>query len=184
MDSNIIYDDKNDNLYILIYKLGKGACATVWFSIELQKFMKNIKERKIIISHKALKIHGSGDYDEGIIETKIEEIFPKNNPDSQYINYPTSYFIIKDKFVVVVYEVAIGSLYDISKMFDKKIPIEFIKKIIPQMSKAINLIHKNGFIHTDIKPENLPKNHKQDPAVQKVIDNIDKEADEDEGGDN
>lgn len=155
MNSNIIYDNKNDNLYILIYKLGKGACATVWFSIELQKFMKTIKERKINISHKALKIHNSGDYDEGMIETKIEEMIPKNNTDSQYINYPKSHFIIDDDKVVVVYDVAIGSLYDISKIFNKKLPIDFIEKIIPQMIKSINIVHNNGYIHTDIKPENF-----------------------------
>jgi len=155
MNSNIVYDEKNDNLYILIYKLGTGACATVWFSIEFNKFMQNIKQKNIIVSHKALKIHNSEDYDEGIIETKIIDIIPKSDPDSQYINYPLSHFIIDEDIVVVVYEVAIGSLYDILKMYDKKLPLTFIDKIIPQMIKSIELIHKNGFVHTDIKPENF-----------------------------
>ena len=42
MVSNIIYDEKNDNLYLLIYKLGKGSYATVWFSIQLKGFVNNI----------------------------------------------------------------------------------------------------------------------------------------------
>jgi serine/threonine-protein kinase SRPK3 len=154
MNSNIIYDEQNDNLYILIYKLGKGACATVWFSIELFKFLQTIKNKKINVSYKALKIHNPEDNDEGILETKIEELVPKNNIDSQYINYPISHFIIDD-IVIVVYDVAIGSLYDILKLHNKKLPIEFIEKIIPQMVKSINLLHHNGYIHTDIKPENF-----------------------------
>lgn len=155
MNSNIIYDETNDNLYILIYKLGTGACATVWFSIELNKFMQNIKQKKIIVSQKALKIHNSEDYEEGIVETKITEIISKKDPDSQYINYPVSHFLIDEDIVVVAYEVAIGSLYDILKMHNKKLPQSFIDKIIPQMIKSIELIHKNGFVHTDIKPENF-----------------------------
>ena len=35
MESNIIYDEKNDYLYILLYKLGHGSYATVWFAIEI-----------------------------------------------------------------------------------------------------------------------------------------------------
>lgn len=159
MNSNIIYDEKKDNLYVLIYKLGKGACATVWFSIELSQFMKTIKNKKINISYKALKIHNPEDIDEGNLETKIEELMPKNNVDSQYINYPVSHFVLNletcENIMIVVYEVAIGSLYDISKMYDKKLPIEFIEKIIPQMMKSIKFVHDNGFIHTDVKPENF-----------------------------
>ena len=155
MKSNIFYDNKNDNLYILIYKLGKGACATVWFAIELAKFMEIIKNKKINISYKALKIHNEEDNKEGMLETKICNLFPKEGANSQYINYPTSYFIYDENIVIVIYEVAIGSLYDISKIYDKKLPIEFIKNIIPQMSKSIEFIHENGYIHTDIKPENF-----------------------------
>jgi hypothetical protein len=33
MNSNILYNEKNDNLYLLIYKLGKGSYSTVWFCI-------------------------------------------------------------------------------------------------------------------------------------------------------
>ena len=164
MNSNIIYNDKNDDLFILIYKLGSGACATVWFSIHLQKFMKNIKERKINISYKALKIHNPIDYEEGIIETQIQNLLPKNVDrldgvdgvdGNENINYPVSYLLINDDIVVVVYEVAIGSLYDVLKIFNKKLPLEFIDTIIPQMIKSIEFVHKNGYIHTDIKPENF-----------------------------
>jgi serine/threonine-protein kinase SRPK3 len=155
MDTHILYDDKKDNLYILIYKLGKGACATVWFAIELFKFIENFKLKKLIIQYKALKIHNSEDYDEGLLEIKIKDILPKNDENSKYINYPLSHFIYNDDIVIVVYNVAIGSLYNLIKMYDNKLPEEFIKKIIPQASKSIEFLHKHNYIHTDIKPENF-----------------------------
>ena len=62
------------------------------------------------------------------------ELLPINEENSKYINYPTSYFIKNDDIVIVVYNVAIGSLYDVLKMYDKKLPIEFIKKIIFQLN--------------------------------------------------
>lgn len=46
MVSNIIYDEKNDNLYLLLYKLGKGSYSTVWFSIQFKSFVNNIKIKK------------------------------------------------------------------------------------------------------------------------------------------
>jgi len=155
MNSNILYDGENDNLYVLIYRLGKGACATVWFAVEFAKFMSSIKNRKLNVLYKALKIHNSGDFDEGMLETKINELLPKTEQDSIYINYPVSHFIHDDNIVIVVYEVAIGSLYDISKMYDKNLPSEFVNKIIFQMSRSIQFLHKNNYIHTDIKPENF-----------------------------
>ena len=68
MDSNLLYNEKNDNLYLLIYKLGKGSYSTVWFSIEYKHFINNIKNRKKWeINHCALKIHNPEDYDEGML---------------------------------------------------------------------------------------------------------------------
>ena len=150
-----MYNKINDNFYILIYKLGKGACGEVWFAIEFKNFMFNLKKCKIDISTKALKIHFEDDYDEGILETKIKDLLPKDDSFSKYINYPISDFIYDDNKVVVVYDVAIGSLYDILKMYDNKFPTDFINKIINQMSNSIQFLHKNDLIHTDIKPENF-----------------------------
>jgi hypothetical protein len=47
MSSNILYDEVNDNLYILVYKLGRGSYAIVWFAIELTKFIKTISLNNI-----------------------------------------------------------------------------------------------------------------------------------------
>jgi serine/threonine-protein kinase SRPK3 len=160
MNSNIIYNDKNDNLYILLYQIGQGAYSTVWFTFEISNFMKDIIKKKIstnniIINPRALKIHNDDSYKEGMMETKINDIIIFNNKKSNLINYPLSFFVLDDEIVIVVYELALGSLYDILKKFDRDLDPDFILKIIPDMIKSIEFIHKCGYIHTDIKPENF-----------------------------
>jgi serine/threonine protein kinase len=158
MDTNIIYDEKNDYLYILLYKLGSGSYATVWFSIEIKSFYKNLKTNnmnKDIFSYKALKIHNEEDYDEGILETTIKSKLTLNNKKCDYINYPTSYFIHDESIVIVVYNVAFGSLYDLMKKYNYKYTKEVIDKIMPQLVESIKFVHDCGYIHTDIKPENF-----------------------------
>lgn len=158
MDTNIIYDEKNDYLYILLYKLGSGSYATVWFSIEIKSFYKNLKTNnmnKDIFGYKALKIHNEEDYDEGILETTIKNKLILNNKKCDYINYPTSYFIHDDSIVIVVYNVAFGSLYDLMKKYNYKYTPDIIDKIMPQLVESIKFVHECGYIHTDIKPENF-----------------------------
>ena len=158
MNTNIIYDEKNDYLYILLYKLGSGSYATVWFSIEIKSFYKNLKTNnmnKDIFGYKALKIHNEEDYDEGILETTIKNKLTLNNKKCDYINYPTSYFIHEESIVIVVYNVAFGSLYDLMKKYNYKYTQEIIDKIMPQLVESIKFVHECGYIHTDIKPENF-----------------------------
>lgn len=158
MDTNIIYDEKNDYLYILLYKLGSGSYATVWFSIEIKSFYKNLKTNnmnKDIFGYKALKIHNEEDYDEGILETTIKSKLTLNNKKCDYINYPTSHFIHDESIVIVVYNVAFGSLYDLMTKYNYKYTQEVINKILPQLIESIKFVHDCGYIHTDIKPENF-----------------------------
>ena len=155
MVSNIIYDDKNDNLYLLIYKLGKGSYATVWFSIQLKGFVNNIKtKKKIDLHHYALKVHNEEDYDEGMLETKIDSYLSKNGKRSELINYPKSHFVYDESIVIVVYETALCSLYDFHKIYKRNFEEEFVNKITPYLRESINFVHDCGFIHADIKPEN------------------------------
>lgn len=155
MVSNIIYDEKNDNLYLLIYKLGKGSYATVWFSIQLKGFVNNIKtKKKIDLHHYALKIHNPEDYDEGMLETKIDSYLSQNGKRSNLINYPKSHFVYDENVVIVVYETALCSLYDFLKIYKRNFDEEFVKKITPSLKESINFVHDCGYIHADIKPEN------------------------------
>ncbi len=156
MNSNILYNEKNDNLYLLIYKLGKGSYSTVWFSIEYKHFINNIKNRKKWeINHCALKIHNPEDYDEGMLETKIDSYLFLNGKRSTNINYPKSHFIFDENIVIVVYETALCSLYDYHKIFKKNFDNDFVNIILPQLVDSIKFVHDCGFIHTDIKPENF-----------------------------
>jgi len=155
MVSNIIYDEKNDNLYLLIYKLGKGSYATVWFSIQLKGFVNNIKtKKKIDLHHYALKVHNEEDYDEGMLETKIDSYLSQNGKRSNLINYPKSHFIYDESIVIVVYETALCSLYDFHKIYKRNFDEDFVNKITPYLRESITFVHDCGFIHADIKPEN------------------------------
>ena len=156
MDSNILYSEEKDSLYILIYKLGEGSYSTVWYSLEFLNISTTIKnKKKLNFNTKALKIHFEDSYDEGIKETEILNFLKLNGNKSDYINYPTNFFIHNEEIVVVVYEVAVGSLYDLMKKYNKKLDLEFINNIIPQMIESIKFIHSCNYIHTDIKPENF-----------------------------
>jgi len=160
MYSNILYNEENDNLYILLYEIGEGAYSKVWYAYEICNFNRDVIKKKInsnniIINARALKIHNDDSYNQGILETKINELLIYNKKKSNLINYPLSYFIFNEEIVIVVYELALGSLYDILKKFDKNLDPEFILKIIPDMIESIKFIHNCGYIHTDIKPENF-----------------------------
>ena len=153
--NNYIYDELTDTFYILIYKLGSGSYSTVWFSLEFENFYSKIKNKKTLkINPRALKIHNEECYEQGEIETCVNKLIIVDKKKSPYINYPLSSFVYDNTYFIVVYEVAIGSLYDVMKIFDKKLPIEFVNQIIPQLIKPIEFIHKCKYIHTDIKPEN------------------------------
>ena len=153
--NNYIYDGLTDTFYILIYKLGSGSYSTVWFSLEFENFFSKIKNKKTLkINPRALKIHNEEDYEQGETEMDVNKYLILEKKKSPYINYPLSSFVYDDTYFIVVYEVAIGSLYDVMKIFDKKLPIEFVNQIIPQLIKPIEFIHKCKHIHTDIKPEN------------------------------
>ena len=153
--NNYLYDESTDTFYILIYKLGSGSYSTVWFSLEFENFYSKIKNKKNLkINPRALKIHLETCYEQGETEIEINKNILENKKKSPNINYPLSSFIYDDIYFIVVYEVAIGSLYDVMKIFDKKLPIEFVNKIIPQLIKPLEFIHKCKYIHTDIKPEN------------------------------
>jgi serine/threonine-protein kinase SRPK3 len=153
--NNYLYDESTDTFYILIYKLGSGSYSTVWFSLEFENFYSKIKNKKNLkITPRALKIHHENCYEQGETEIEVNKYIIDNKKKMQNINYPLSSFVYDEIYFIVVYEVAIGSLYDILKIFDKKLPIEFVNEIIPQLIKPVEFIHKCKYIHTDIKPEN------------------------------
>lgn len=152
---NYLYNESTDTFYILVYKLGSGSYSNVWFTLEIENFHSKIKNKKSLkINPRALKIHHEECYEQGETEIEVNKYIIVNKKKSQYINYPLSSFIYDDTNFIVVYEVAIGSLYDVMKIFNKELPLEFVDSIIPQIIESIKFIHQCKFIHTDIKPEN------------------------------
>jgi len=138
------YGEVLKNRYMLIDKLGYGAFSSVWICYDLNK--NEIK---------ACKIQNSGDYEEGLEEKHFLRSMRREKV--KFINYTYDDFVHywnDRKYVCMIYEVMIGSLYDSFKEYDKNIPLKTIIKISKQFLEALAHIHKLGVIHTDIKPEN------------------------------
>jgi serine/threonine-protein kinase SRPK3 len=138
------YGEVLKNRYMLIDKIGYGAFSSVWVCYDL-----NHSELK------ACKIQNSGDYQEGLEEKHFLRSMRRANV--KYVNVTLDDFIHEwnnKKYVCMVYELMIGSLYDSFKAYGKQIPLKTILKIIKQFLEGITKIHETGVIHTDIKPEN------------------------------
>lgn len=144
-NGNIFDNEFINNKYILIYKLGYGAFSSVWLALD-------IYENK----YYAIKIQNYEDYDEGMDETKILlKLKPLN---CYYISNIIDNFIVKkddNKYVCMVFNVFGCNLYQLIRHDRNKISISLLKKIIKQLLISLNTIHKLGYYHTDIKPENL-----------------------------
>ncbi len=155
MDTNILYDTNKDTLYIKLYKLGEGSYAEVWCCVEIPKLLYLTRIKKSYdYKLRALKIHMDDSIDEGMLETKINEVLQINNVKSDYINYPIDHFVYQEAHVIVIYDLAVGSLYDVLKKFDRKLSARTVSKFINPMTEAVKFVHSCGYIHTDIKPEN------------------------------
>lgn len=136
--------------YILLKKLGSGSFSVVWMAINQQK--KNLV---------AIKIHNTQDFDAGEKEAKLHEKIKSRN--CKYIvNYIESfvhpYFDDSDeKHFCIVLELMACSLYDVIKdgKYKNGLPVDACISIIKQCLIALKELNKIGYIHTDIKPENI-----------------------------
>jgi serine/threonine protein kinase len=57
-----------------------------------------------------------------------------------------------------VFEYVEKNLYQVMKEHDNKMDIEDIKKVMFEILEGLAYIHKNGFFHRDMKPENVLMN--------------------------
>lgn len=157
------YGEVLQNRYMLIDKLGYGAFSSVWLCYDLNYNLL-----------KACKIQNSGDYEEGLEEKHFLRSMRRQKAD--YINYTIDDFVHtwnNKKYVCMIYEVMIGSLYDSFKAHGKDIPLNTIIKISLQFLKGLVKIHSIGVIHTDIKPENtlLKGQNNRVIAIKEFFDN-------------
>lgn len=148
----LLYNDKEDTLYLLIYVIGNGTSAKVWFSIEFKNFIRNLKMKKTNIDCKALKIFLNDDSKEYKKDSMINNILTFNGKKSDYINYPLSNFNYNNNDIIV-YDV-MYDLYDLCKLYEFNFENEFKNIIVQQMKESLDFVHNCGYIHTDIKIDN------------------------------
>lgn len=162
MTQSVIKDEtKNDWIgevlnkkYIVIKKLGRGSYASVWMAVN-----KDTKKPY------AIKINNTYDMCEGKTEVLLLERF--RNLEIPNIVEIIEYFVcdpignyasktLMKKHVCIVMELMACSLYDLMKHnYSDGLPIKYVKTIGKQLLTALSKIHDHGYIHTDIKPENI-----------------------------
>jgi serine/threonine protein kinase len=130
---------------LVAIKILKNHSHIDYLSIEEINNMKEIKSLKQLKDHKNL--------------IKLKEVFVHvtnsiNNPKIQ-----TKQSNLKSNLeLCLVFEYAHNSLRDIMEKIEEmkeKIPEQRIKSIIYQMALGIEYIHKSGYFHRDIKPDNI-----------------------------
>lgn len=137
------------NTYIPIKKLGSGSYASVWMCYAINK-------KKLM----AIKIFRDEEQNSGKKETDIYTRF------NQLAIKNT--IKMHDKFtyeenVCLVFDLMIGSLYDMSKKgsltdntkFKHGFPINFVIKTAHTILETLADLHSRGIVHGDVKPENI-----------------------------
>ena len=147
-DSDELKGELLNGKYLLITKIGSGAFATVWLSL-------NTQTNKYF----AIKIQDADEFENGIDEVDLLKTFSKEK--CPYINTLIEHFIYKvngGSHVCMVFELLAGSLYDIIRVgkYSCGLPLGTVKLIVKQLLVAMDIINnKYDILHTDIKPENI-----------------------------
>jgi serine/threonine protein kinase len=154
--NKIIYNEKLDIIYLLIYVLGSGTSSTIWYCIEIKDYVKTLKQNKgkFNINCKALKIFKEERDKEYKREVDINDIITFEDKKSEYVNYNDGGLKYKDD-MIIINEVMAISLYDMCKLLKFDFEDEYKENIYEQMKKGIEYIHKCGYLHADIKMENF-----------------------------
>lgn len=157
MDSSYIYHESTDTLFVLVYKLGESQ-SEIWFALEYKNFIQQVKTKKQTIVTRALKIFTEDDKKNADKEIGITNVLKINGNTNNNINYPVGHFkCVNDKnktLTIVLYDVMVGSIYDVLEEINE-ISISSVHKIIDQMVHALHFIHHCGYVHTDIKIDNV-----------------------------
>jgi serine/threonine-protein kinase SRPK3 len=127
--------------YLIIKKIGKGSYSNVFFSYD-------------IIDKKYYAIKIFNDFNDGKDEVNIYNLLDNSKNILNMIEYFSQKINYK-KYMCIVLELMAGTLNDLNKQFLNGIPHKYMDKIIPQIINSIKNLHKLGFLHGDIKPENF-----------------------------
>ncbi len=153
--------------YIMIKKLGRGSYCSVWLAYNY-----------VSSSFNAIKVYNRCDYKRGKREIKVFDNL-KSKKISNIITYNCLFDYENEDydemgdldddesngsnaggniFLCVEMDLAGYSIYDIIKLFretELKPPTNYYYDVAKNAINILNDIHKKGYIHSDIKPENI-----------------------------
>lgn len=140
---------RNKDDYVLINKLGLGSYASVWMCY-------GTKKKKLF----AIKIFNADAKKSGKKEQDLYDRLEKLNIRNIVIMYDK---FIKGERVFIVFDLMVGSLYDMIKSggctdgsdFKSGFSVDFIIKITKCVLETLHDLHENKIIHGDVKPENI-----------------------------
>ena len=153
--------DVYNKRYRVVHKLGWGYYSTVWLVYDYEDEDERFK---------ALKIQKSEEMFRKAAEEEIE--IHKVLTDDTYINIMLDNFLITGKFgehYCMVFSLMGSSLYSAMEDKDEGLPVRVVKIITKKMLEALEHIHENSIIHTDIKAENVLLS-KPNNVIQHIID--------------
>ena len=135
--------------YIPIRRLGYGSYSSVWLCYDAEY-------KKLV----AVKIHNINDEIAGIKEERMLHIIKKL--ESPYLMEIMDSFSVPSPYRdgshrCIVMNIMLGSMYDVitEDKYLNGIPANIVINVIYQMLIGLKEVHKLGYIHTDIKPENI-----------------------------
>ena len=139
-----------DERYVLIRKIGEGISSTVWQAQDLS--YEHARNEMV-----ALKIcRPNPQYCHNAVhEARMMAMMLSDVGTLSLLRV----FALKhsDKgSVVIVTELHKGTLRELQQnVFPEGVPVQIARKMMRQILKGVQALHKNGIVHCDLKPDNI-----------------------------